>query len=43
MNNTPTNAGDAKDVSLMPRSERSTAAFFPRKFHEQRRLEGYSP
>ena len=44
------NLGDARDAGSIPGSGKSPgvesgnpAVFLPRKFHEQRRLEGYSP
>ena len=52
--NPPANAGDARDMGLIPGSERSpgggngnssnaTAVFLPRESHGQRNLAGYSP
>ena len=47
----PANAGDTRDSSLIPGSERfpwrrkwqPTPVFLPGKFHRQRSLVGYSP
>ena len=49
--NPPTNAGDVRDVGLIPRSGRfpwrrkwqPTPVFLPGESHGQRSLEGYSP
>ena len=49
--NLPVNAGDVRDMSSVPGSERSpgegnghpTPVFLPGESHEQRSLEGYSP
>ena len=48
--NQPANAGDARDVGLIPRSGRSpgvgngpTPVFLPGNFHGQRSLVSYSP
>ena len=49
--NPPANAGDARDMGLIPGVERSawrrkwqsTPVFLPGKFHGQRSLVGYSP
>ena len=47
--NLPANAGDKRDVSLIPGSGRSPGGgngnpvFLPGKFHGQRNLAGYSP
>ena len=50
--NLPANAGDERDVGLIPgpwvktlwsRKKQPTPVFLSGKFHEQRSLEGYSP
>ena len=48
--NPPANAGDIRDVGLIPGSGRypgkgmaTTPIFLPRKLHGQRSLVGYSP
>ena len=48
--NPPANLGDARDVGWIPGSRKSPGVgsgnppvFLPGKFHEQRRLAGYSP
>ena len=51
VNNLPANAGDTREVSLIPgwgrlpwrRSWQATPVFLPEESHGQRRLAGYSP
>ena len=41
--NLPSNAGDARDLGLIPGKWQTTPVFLPGKFHGQRSLVGYSP
>ena len=43
--NMPANAGDTRDMDLIPRSrkQQSTSVLFPGKFHGQRSLVDFSP